>query len=170
MPDQQRTVVMSDIHIGNGAAYSWFLPPYPDEVSAMFNQVANDSNVEELVLLGDLFDLWLYPLDVVPWTVAQIVEKYPSITQALRQCVHNKPHVYYMTGNHDMGVGIADLEPFSAGGNGIHLVTPDWYNAKYQNQRHLEHGHGVDMFNAQDKSRDTIGGYSLGFFITDRKS
>jgi UDP-2,3-diacylglucosamine pyrophosphatase LpxH len=160
-----KTIVISDIHMSNGAGYSWFLPPYPGQLTAMLNRTGNDSSVEELVLLGDVFDLWLYPLDVTPWTVSQILAANHLVTQALRQCVRKIPNVYYMNGNHDMKVVPSDLQPLSSGGKNIQMVTPDWYNAKYQNQRHLEHGHGVDMLNAQDTSGDTLGGYPLGFFI-----
>jgi UDP-2,3-diacylglucosamine pyrophosphatase LpxH len=166
MTASQKTIIISDVHISNGAGYSWFLPPYPDDLTAMLNSIANDSSVGELVLLGDVFDLWVYPLHVVPWTVNQIIQANPSVTKALQLCVQNIPNVYYMTGNHDMGVVESDLQPFSSGGKHIQWISPDWYNAKYQNKRHLEHGHAVDMFNAPDTSSDTIGGYPLGFFIS----
>lgn len=166
MAARQKTTVVSDIHISNGANYSWFLPPCPERFTAMLNKVANDADVAELILLGDLFDLWVYPVDVVPWSVSKIAAANPSVTTALQQCVKNIPNVYYMIGNHDMEVVASDLQPFSIGGRYIQLITPDWYNGKYQNVRHLEHGNAVDMFNAPDDAPDTIGGYPLGFFIT----
>lgn len=166
MAPQQKTIVISDNHISNGANYSWFLPPYPEKLTAMLNSIANDPNVAELILLGDLFDLWVYPVDVVPWSVSQIAAANPALTTALRQCVKNIPNVYYMIGNHDMEVVANDLQPFSIDGRNIQLITPDWYNGKYKNVRHLEHGNAVDMFNAPDDAPDTIGGYPLGFFIT----
>jgi len=165
-PGLQKTIVISDVHMSDGKDYSWFLPPCPAEVTAVLNRAATDSSVGELVLLGDVFDLWLYPLDIVPWTVSQIIGGNPSITKALQQCVQNLAYVYYLNGNHDMGVAAGDLQPFSSGGKSMQLITPEWYKAKYQGRRHLEHGHGVDMFNAPDDSGDTIGGYPLGFFIT----
>jgi UDP-2,3-diacylglucosamine pyrophosphatase LpxH len=166
MTASQKTIIISDIHISNGANYSWFRPPYPEYVSEMLSSIANDSSVGELVLLGDVFDLWVYPLDVVPWTVSQIIQANPSVTKAFQKCVQNIPNVYYLTGNHDMGVVTSDLQPFSSSGKDIQLITPEGYNTKYQNKRHLEHGHAVDMFNAPNNSSDTIGGYPLGFFIS----
>ena len=166
MPTRQKTVVISDVHMSNGADYSWFLPPYPQDIAALLHKVANDASVEELVFLGDFFDLWLYPIDVVPWSISRIIAANPSITQALQQCTRNLANVYYLTGNHDMSVQAHDLLPFNSGGKSIQLISPEWYRAKYQGRRHLEHGHAVDMFNAPDDSGDTIGGYPLGFFIT----
>ena len=160
------TIVLSDMHISNGEKYTWFLPPYPAQLTQMLNQIAGDSSVAEVVLLGDLFDLWLYPLDVVPWTVAQIAEADPEVTSALRKVVANVPAVYFMNGNHDMELTSGDLQILDSGGKSIQLITAEAYNAKYENLRHLEHGHAVDMFNAPDPSGDTIAGYPLGYFIT----
>jgi len=39
---------MSDIHIGNGASYSWFQGPYVTYATTMFNRVAADPSVAEL--------------------------------------------------------------------------------------------------------------------------
>jgi len=161
-----KTVVVSDFHISNGAKYSWFRRPCPENAAAMFTSISNDSSVDELVLLGDVFDLWLYPLDVVPWTVNKISNKYPLITKALQMCVQNIANVYYLRGNHDMGVAAKDLQAFSSGGRQIQLIDPDSYNTKHHGRLHIEHGHAVDMFNARDTATDTIGGYPLGFFIT----
>ncbi|MBM4327071.1 MAG: hypothetical protein FJ118_07890 [Deltaproteobacteria bacterium] len=166
MATDPKTVVLSDVHISNGAKYSWFLQSNARDFVNMLERVLDDSSVKELVLLGDLFDLWLYPVNVVPWTVSQILQANPDVTNALRQCVQKIPKVYYIPGNHDMGVAENDLQPFGAGDKQIRLVSPKWYSEKYQGVRYLEHGHAVDMFNAPDDSDDTIGGYPLGFFIT----
>ena len=158
---KEKTIVISDVHMTNS--------PYQRRVklTAMLNKIAQkDEEVTELVLLGDFFDLWLYPIDVLPATVCDIIHANGWITGALRNCVANIPKVYYLAGNHDMGVMQSDLKPFSSCGKEIHLILPDDYNANYSGRRHLEHGHAVDMFNAPDNSDDTICGYPLGYFIT----
>ena len=162
---EEKTIVISDIHMSNGADYSWFRLSCPVDLTAMLNKISHDSNVGELVLLGDLFDLWLYPIKTRPLTVSEIIDikENAPIIKALRQCVQNIPNVYYMTGNHDMEVVESDLLPFSSGDKNIQLIRSDQYG---ENQRHLEHGHASDMFNAPDYSDDTIDGYPLGFFIT----
>jgi UDP-2,3-diacylglucosamine pyrophosphatase LpxH len=167
MNSTQKTVVMSDIHISNGASYSWFQGPYVTYATTMFNRVAIDPNVAELVLLGDIFDNWLYPLNVVPLTTPQIVSGMDAgLRGAIQACVAKLPVVYYMNGNHDMGVQQADLAQLSSGGKQIQWIAADNYNSKHGNARRLEHGNACDMFNAPDAASDTIGGYSLGFFIT----
>jgi len=160
------TIVLSDIHMSNGQQYSWFLPPYPAQLVQLLNQVAADPSVAEVVLLGDLLDLWLYPVNVVPWMAAQIVEANPDVSAAIRNVVANVPAVYFMNGNHDLELSATDLRAFDSVGKSIQWTTPQVYNARYGNRRHLEHGHAVDMFNAPDLSSDTFGGYPFGYFVT----
>jgi UDP-2,3-diacylglucosamine pyrophosphatase LpxH len=167
VPEPEKTVVISDVHMSNAEDYSWFLPPYPQDLTELLNRLAADSSLEELVFLGDLFDLWVYPLHVVPWTVKRIIAANQPVTQAIQNCVQQIKNVYYITGNHDMGVTADDLQVFSSGDKRLQLISPEWYRQHYKNQRHLEHGHQADMFNAPpDDPDDTIGGYPLGFFIT----
>src|SRR5207244_13178034 len=47
------TIVLSDMHISNGEKYTWFLPPYPAQLTQMLNQIAGDSRVAEVVLLRE---------------------------------------------------------------------------------------------------------------------
>jgi len=120
-----------------------------------------------LVLLGDIFDLWLYPINVPPWSVRQILDANPRVSAVLKQCVQRIPAVYYIKGNHDMEITEEDLAPLATSDdNHIQILSPEDYNCKYNSERHFEHGHAADMFNAADTSPDTIGGYPLGYFIT----
>jgi UDP-2,3-diacylglucosamine pyrophosphatase LpxH len=161
-----KTITLSDVHISNGdPQYSWFLPPLDAKLVQLLSQIASDPSVTELVLLGDFVDLWLYPINVVPYTVAQIASANPGVTQALQSCVAKIPNVYFINGNHDLEVTQDDLQPFSAGGRQIQRVTADWYNSQHPGW-HLEHGNAVDMFNAYDPSPDTLAGFPLGYFIT----
>ena len=116
MTERNKTVIMSDIHISNGADYAWFVDPYPEYLLGMLSDVASDSTVSELVLLGDTFDLWLYPVDVVPWTVSQILQANSAIQDALLSCVANIPSVFYINGNHDLKVTQEDLQPLESQG------------------------------------------------------
>ncbi len=163
-----KTIVISDIHISDGATYSWFTPSRSDRLAAMLNMVANDPEVGELVLLGDIFDLWLYPVDVVPLTVSQILDRNPKVAAAFKVCVGAKSAVYYLNGNHDMAATQADLaDPrLTSDGKQIRVITTDWYKQNCNSKWHFEHGHEGDMFNARDDSLETIGEYPLGYFIT----
>jgi len=163
-----KTVVISDIHVSDGAPYSWFTASCSDRLIAMLDMVVNDPEVGELVLLGDIFDLWLYPVDVAPLTVGAILDKNPQVATALRACVAAKSAVYYINGNHDSEATTADLaDPrLTSDGKQIKVITTDWYKQNCNSKWHFEHGHEADMFNAPDDSDETIGGYPLGYFIT----
>lgn len=169
MANGQKTIVISDIHMSNGKDYSWFQPTHADKLAKMLNAIAEKKGrfkkVEELVVLGDLFDLWLYPVHAIPCTPKEILDKNPSIKEALQACVANITGVYYMNGNHDMDVTDDDLRLLSSGGNEIQRITTAGYR-ELHSTRHLEHGHSADLFNAPDNSGDTLGGYPLGYFIT----
>ncbi|MGD9817731.1 MAG: metallophosphoesterase [Desulfomonilaceae bacterium] len=169
MASGSRTIVISDIHLSDGNEYSSFSPPDSNYLTFLLNAICDKSfRVEELVLLGDVFDLWLYPVDVVPSTVGDIIKANSSIKEAIERCVKSIPKVYLLKGNHDMRVTEKDLEPFDSGGeNRIRLIDTDCYKKKHDGMRHFEHGHKADMFNAEPEiGEDTIGGYPLGYFLT----
>lgn len=161
-----KTIVMSDHHISSCAEpYSWCSKEELSRLCDLLAQAASNPDIEEIVLLGDLFDFWVYPVDAVPLTPAQIIDINPELVKALKQCVEKLPNVYYLPGNHDMGVTEDDLKPFCAGEKKLQLISPEKYNALHPG-RHFEHGNAPDMFNAPDNGDDTIGHLPLGFFIT----
>jgi UDP-2,3-diacylglucosamine pyrophosphatase LpxH len=160
-----KTVIISDVHLSDGPTkYSWFKDD--SKLKGFLNDTAKRADVKELVLLGDIFDLWLYPVNVAPWTAKQIIQKWSgadSVVSALKECANKLPDVFYINGNHDMDVTAADLALISPK---IKFRTSDQYNAAHANILHLEHGHLVDMFNAPDISGDAIKGLPFGYFIT----
>jgi UDP-2,3-diacylglucosamine pyrophosphatase LpxH len=162
-----KTIVMSDLHVSNCEKYAWCSVKGITDICNMLEWVANDTSVSELVLLGDLFDMWAYPVDVVPWTAKQIIGLQARLVSALQACVTRLPAVIYLPGNHDMGVTAQDLLPFAVGSKTISLQTPSQYNNNPAHKDwHLEHGHDVDMFNAPYDESDSIGNLPFGFFIT----
>jgi UDP-2,3-diacylglucosamine pyrophosphatase LpxH len=158
----QKTVIVSDIHAGG--QHGWFVPPYTTATATMLRGVAADPDVVELVLLGDIFDLWLYPAQTVPWAMKDILQYHAEFVSAVRECVQKLPAVYYANGNHDMGVSMEDLAPFTVKSKAIQPLPA---NGELHRGWRLEHGHSVDMFNAiPDPELVTIGKYPLGYFIT----
>ncbi|CAK8715465.1 MAG: Calcineurin-like phosphoesterase [Candidatus Electronema aureum] len=158
---QSKIVIISDVHLSDGQSYSWFKDD--STLKGFLNQTAHDPQVKELVLLGDVFDVWLYPIQVAPWDAKKIIQKWSGIITALQSCAAKLPKVYYINGNHDMGVTQADLSLISPN---IEVISATQYNAQHPNTLHLEHGHLVDMFNAPDISGDPIQGLPFGYFVT----
>lgn len=166
MTTLSKTIVISDIHMSNQSGYSWFSDKNKEKFINLLGTLSKDNQVNELIILGDFIDLWLYPVDVVPLIPQKIFDINPDVVKAIQACVENIPNVYYMNGNHDMAVTEKDLAPLSCGGKSVRMLTTEEYNKKYGNKRHLEHGHLVDMFNAPDNSPDTLGGFPFGYYIT----
>ena len=166
----KRTIVISDVHMSDGDdRYCWFSPSDSENLGILLNAISIPSaGVEELIFLGDLFDLWLYPVDVVPWTVNQIIDKNSLVRDAIRKCVKDIPKVCYMNGNHDMTVTEGDLEPLNFSlEKRIQIINTDGYKKDHEGRRHFEHGQAADIFNAKpEKNEDTIEGLPLGYFLT----
>jgi UDP-2,3-diacylglucosamine pyrophosphatase LpxH len=83
MPDKR--IFISDIHLGDDARYSdpmserrpRFSPAEHRKrlLNFLDKQILNKkSDVSDLVLLGDVFDTWVCPFDVVPPTYDSIFE------------------------------------------------------------------------------------------------
>lgn len=173
----ERIAIISDIHMSNNAAYSWFKDQQAVVLIKMLNNAADNNQLDELVLLGDAFDLWLYPMNEPPCTFEEIIQYWsqyvPSgakstaktVIDALKRCIKNLPKVYYINGNHDMLVTKEQAESISSGGKHLLWTTPQAYK-KDDYRLHAEHGSGVDMFNAPDKNSDTLNGMPLGYYIT----
>ncbi len=169
---RSKIVFVSDVHMGNGEYYTWFPETeirsnnYPDNIAGMLEQLAADEEVKELVLLGDFFDLWMYPTHMAPWTFEQIVDKWnDKVIEPLRKCVANLPNVYYLNGNHDMSVTADQVTTIQAGGKCVQWISYEDYCAKYAGIIHAEHGNAIDMFNAPDKTTDSLNGKPLGYYM-----
>ncbi len=71
MTTRTKKVFVSDIHMGDAKSqagvhpYGWFRSNIPNLASFLTAQL-NDSQVAEVVVLGDLFDEWVIPTDQDP--------------------------------------------------------------------------------------------------------
>ena len=58
MAGRTHAVVLSDIHIGNGAPTCWYQPSVHDGyLTAALRWAAHDERIRDVVLLGDMFDV-----------------------------------------------------------------------------------------------------------------
>lgn len=111
---KNRIMVLSDIHIGMDEKSNWYQSKvHQDILIASLQWAQNDANkVKELVLLGDLVDLWTYPPGKPAPTFEHITDA-KGINKAifgpdgeLAKTVNalGKNNVVYVNGNHDMTV------------------------------------------------------------------
>ncbi|MDE1862712.1 MAG: metallophosphoesterase [Thaumarchaeota archaeon] len=158
-------VSISDIHIGDNSIACWYNKDFHEPyLKAILEYVKSQKdNLNEFIILGDLFDFWTYPPDVRPPSAADIINANPNIFGkggALDAVVTALGgNVSYVVGNHDISVTQADLDmiPLSEG----YKITkrPD----KYVTRNCLfTHGHLFTIFNAPDPDNPV----PLGHFVT----
>ncbi len=159
MNEQKRRIFISDIHMGIGEGlvrphpYNWLRKDRADMLTHFLNSLKDDNTVDELVVVGDLFDEWVMPFAVkspaegdVDW-FAKIVElrENSNILNALSELT-KRAKVRYVHGNHDMQMTRKILACYAQGvkwvpGNpGLGTYIDDGI--------HAEHGSLYCLFNA----------------------
>lgn len=166
-----KRIYVSDIHIGAGRSldkehvYDWLGANEADEFVRFLDYMAADSQVEEVILLGDTMDNWVCPVDETPPTFDEILtaEHNKSIVKSLGD-LSEKKRVVYMPGNHDMQVTpevIAKYLPKVVFGGSAQNKS------RYRTSRLLaEHGSAYAMFNAPDPINNPRNRLPLGYFIS----
>jgi UDP-2,3-diacylglucosamine pyrophosphatase LpxH len=162
---KRHIVAISDVHLGTPGPTTWFQPhlhqPYLERLLRWVIDQADA--VRELVLLGDVVDLWTYPVDAVPPTFADIVDAHPTllgpdgllaeVSAALDGAVS------YVPGNHDMGLTHDDVALLA----GVRLVDAVPYEPAPGVL--LAHGHHDTLFNAP-AAHGPWAPLPLGYFVT----
>jgi UDP-2,3-diacylglucosamine pyrophosphatase LpxH len=173
---EKKRIYVSDIHMNAGKGlqtvkgkypYEWLGPAEAKRFADFLNYLNDPNIVQELIIIGDLMDDWVYPVDVVPPSLESIV-KAPinkEIVQALKKLAKNKKiAVLYLPGNHDMGVNIELIEKNFPG---MIFGGTALYNSVYRSSRlRAEHGSAYAMFNAPDAINSPGNRLPLGYFIS----
>ncbi|MCG6533572.1 MAG: metallophosphoesterase [Syntrophales bacterium LBB04] len=187
-----KRVFISDIHMGDNRGlaenesagvhrYCWFYNGLqavnvtenrPEMLATFLEQYClNDHAVEEVIVLGDLFDQWICPVDLAPPDFAAIdvaSQNKPSM-DVLRE-LSKDGRLWYLPGNHDMladeesmkkifGDSLNYIEPFNGEkGHNVYLKDGIW----------AEHGHWYGLFNAPAKPGPVFSKSILpiGYFVS----
>ena len=165
-------VVISDLHIGTGAPTVWYQPAVHDPylTTALEWVVEHRDSIRELVLLGDMFDVWTYPPATRPPSLADIIAANPATLGpdgALAKAVAALPGaVTMLLGNHDGTLTSADVDLLSKTVGEIRLVDPVHVVTGDSGARTaFAHGHLWTMFNAPD-DRSPWNTLPVGHFVT----
>lgn len=170
-----KRIFISDVHMGAGRAkdegynyeYDWLAKKEADNLASFLNYIDTSSDTSEVILLGDILDDWVCPVDKVPPTYDDIInaEKNDNLVKSLKRLSANKAiKVVYLPGNHDMHV----TKEF------IYNNFPDMiYGGSAENMSvftdgrlHAEHGSTHAMFNAPDLMNNYRKRLPLGYFIS----
>ncbi len=159
MSGTKRRVFISDIHMGIGEGlagphpYDWLRQDRAGLLADFLNSLDGSNAVDELVVVGDLFDEWVMPFSVSSpadddrgWfaKVAKVPEN-AAILTALSELAR-RATVSYVHGNHDMQMTQEVLATFAPGVRwipgtpGMGVYTADGI--------HAEHGSLYCLFNA----------------------
>lgn len=167
---KMRTFI-SDVHMSTTGLgpyehnFHWLSERQIGNLSSFLNSLVM-LKPDELVILGDLLDNWVCPIDMTPPSMSEILRAPHNqpIISALNRLLDAGVKVIFNGGNHDQLVTAADL----------HQVMPrltvgdGWLNdSVYRDARiHGEHGSARAMFNAPDPLHDPRKRLPLGYFIT----
>lgn len=170
---KSKVVVLSDVHIGIDAPTNWYQSSvHETRLQQILGWVIeNADEIQELVLLGDLVDIWTYPPTTEPPTMFDIIAAQPrtlgdggSLQAAFNALGGN---VSYILGNHDGTLTATDIAVLQETVGNITVV--DDYIALYTGTGGqttvLSHGQYWTMFNAPDPS-SPWGTLPLGHFVT----
>lgn len=172
----RRLVYLSDVHIGANAPVNWYQQsvhePYLAAVLTYLRDTA--SEIDELIVLGDLFDLWTYLPTQRPASFNDVLLANPKIfggageAGLLREVLAALgDRATFMNGNHDMTVTQADLNQIS-GKNGAVLQRIDQmtYAPKGGGGKVVcTHGHIFSVFCAPFAG-GLLGTLPIGYFVT----
>jgi len=119
-------IFISDLHMGDGSKSDDF---HLDEELLDFLDFVQ-AEADELVIVGDLFELWQASLDKILFKHSKVIKRIISLKDKLK--------IHYVVGNHDYlpFIRFADL------GQGIYSAYRDQEEGII-----AEHGHQYDIFN-----------------------
>ncbi|MHC4645486.1 MAG: metallophosphoesterase [Planctomycetota bacterium] len=175
---ERKRIYVGDIHMNAGKgfqarrrngkhSYEWLGPKEAKRFAAFLKYLNNPAEVQEIIIIGDLMDDWVYPVDIVPPGLQSIVNApiNSEIVRELKRLAKNEEiTVVYLPGNHDMGV---TRELVAKNFRGMVFGGTALYNSVYRTSRlRAEHGSSHAMFNAPDAINSPGVRLPLGYFIS----
>jgi len=159
----KRRVFVSDVHMSTGNSFDWLSSNQAAMFAQFLDYVADGaSGIDELILVGDMMDDWVCPVDMLPKRFSEIAAKQSAIIGKLRTISQTKT-VTYVTGNHDITIAKDSVLDF---GNGQYknIVFQEYYD---QDGILTQHGHQFGMYNAYDpKNALPMGHYISRLYVT----
>src|SRR4051812_15974330 len=114
--EKRYSVVLSDVHIGDNSPTCWYQAKFHDEYlnRALQYIVDHSEAILDVMLLGDMFDVWTYPPDKQPPDMAHILAANPTLLgpkgMLAKVCKAIPKQVRIILGNHDGTLTQADID------------------------------------------------------------
>lgn len=166
MDNKKKTLFISDIHMGAGKPWDWFEVGKESAYLVRFleyirERSKREKDIKELVLLGDVFDLWVCPHNETPHSFADIVRAQTTVLNAIKALADEGGlKVIYINGNHDFRVTEEDIEEAFDG------KVKHFGDIYRRGNIHAEHGHLHAFFNCPDPKNGGPSRLPLGYYIT----
>jgi UDP-2,3-diacylglucosamine pyrophosphatase LpxH len=181
MGDRTKRIFISDIHLGDARSmsephpYGWFRQNV-FLLTRFLEEQLTAPDVKEVVILGDLFDDWVIPVNASPLTafdsICSNVANKPVVDMLRALAASPDVKLAYVPGNHDMGMNAAGIsaakEFMEATFPGIRYFCDNSIPLGVYNVGPLvaEHGNRYCVFNAPDTWTGTDTFLPLGYFIS----
>jgi UDP-2,3-diacylglucosamine pyrophosphatase LpxH len=182
MAERTKTRFIGDIHMGDERSftashpYGWF----NDNIKILtqfLDEQLTTKDLKELVILGDLFDQWVVPVEYDPITSLNKICSYSAnkdVISRLKKLAENTEiKLSYVLGNHDMGVSPSNISAtrkfLYKTFPGIQVLgKPDVPLGVFRvGNLAAEHGNRYCLFNAPDPGSTPGDTYlPLGYFIS----
>ena len=171
----KKRIFISDVHLGAGRfsdesqdtqrypfEWDWLSQVETEnfELFLRYLRTEYSNQIKEIVLLGDIFDNWVFPHDMVPPTMDQLInaDKNSNVVRELQVLSETLP-LFYVPGNHDMHATKAVMKR--------HFPLITYCGERFNASRLLaEHGHRYALFNAPARFSNNYMGLPLGYFIS----
>jgi UDP-2,3-diacylglucosamine pyrophosphatase LpxH len=165
----RKRVFVSDVHMSPGwslgspkGRYDWFDRDEAAHFADFLAHLDTDDSIQEVILLGDILDDWVYPIDVRPPHYEQIVSAahVVPIMDNLK-ALSDKKHVVYVQGNHDLTITDDQLSRFRST-----FFPRISFRDSFETADgiYAEHGHRHVMYDAADP--DPGNTLPLGHYIS----
>jgi len=171
-----RIIVVSDFHLGVDDSFSETVKN--KDLIADFLERLVISDIDELVIAGDLLDEWFVPISYEPHNdlgafFERVAENNASIVAAFEKIIKSGITVAYVPGNHDLLLDeetLAKLIPGIVQARDVEGLGT--YRTGMRSEIVIEHGHRYDSFCAPDtlSNKEITGDYPSflppGYFFT----
>lgn len=170
MEERNLVIVLSDIHMGTNVSTVWYSQEIHEKylVSVLDHIINLSDEIEEVILLGDIFEFWAYPPQQLPPSLDDIIATHPNILGKegkLRQALNAlKGRMVFIPGDHDMNVSKADLNKLRSTDGYVMKYYYGAYTPIYDTHIQFMHGHECTILNAP-YFMSHISPLPIGYFV-----
>ncbi len=173
---EKKRVFLSDLHMNDERSlrypdaehhYGWLTAEEAAAIASFLSYVGNCDDVSEVILLGDVVDTWVCPVNLPPQTFEGIftAQQNLGVVKQLNRLISSGIKVTYVIGNHDLLLTDEILQQYIPG---ISFICDKDTLLGYYGVGTLrgEHGNKYAMFNAPDADNGMPTKLPLGYFIS----